>query len=116
MYQKRLLLPVLPIFSLLRDSSLITEEYFNKPSLNGGRVTDKNLLCLAELRVCSCVSLCLCPCAQPHSWEMHPACRAGRAATDRALFRLLWLIVDFLEAEGCGIKTGVEGLGDICYA
>lgn len=35
---------------------------------------------------------------------------------DSALFRLLYFIVDFLVAEGYGIKTRVEDLGDICYA
>lgn len=76
------------------------------------------LPCLAELNasVCSCASLCVCYCAQPQSWKRHSACRVVSASTDRALFRLLCFIVDFLEAEGYGIKTRVEGLGDICYA
>lgn len=63
-----------------------------------------------------CVCVCVCYCAQPQSWKTHSACRVVRASTDRALFRLLCFIVDFLEAEGYGIKTRVEGLGDICYA
>lgn len=35
-------LPLFPIFSIIRYSSLITEECFNKPSLDGGGFTDKN--------------------------------------------------------------------------
>lgn len=42
--------------------------------------------------------------------------RVVKPSTGSALFQLLYFIVNFLEAEGYGIKTRVEGLGDICYA
>lgn len=77
------------------------------------------LPCPAELNasVCSCVSPCALLCSAPELQNAQClAYRVVRASTDPALFRLLCLIVDFLEAEGYGIKTRVEGLGDICYA
>lgn len=43
-------------------------------------------------------------------------CHVIRFPFDGVLFQLLYFIVDFLKAEGYGIKIRVEDLGDICYA
>lgn len=84
------------------------------------RNTSALLLAVPGCVQCECVFVCvprvcvlLC---SAQGWKTHGACRVVKASTGSALFRLLYFIVDFLEAEGYGIKTRVEGLGDICYA
>lgn len=67
------------------------------------------------MQVCVCVRPCVLLCSAPEL-ENAECLQSSGASTASALFQLLCFIVDFLEAEGYGIKTRVEGLGDICYA
>lgn len=103
-------------FSLIRESSSITEECFNTLSLLLSWVARTFTIEIhlphrvQHERVPVCVAV-LCP-----GLETRSACRVVKPSTGCALFQLLYFIVNFLEAEGYGIKTRVEGLGDICYA